>query len=451
MKRRLKQKLTVWQLLVIGFLVIVLVGALLLTLPCATESGETTPFVDALFTATSATCVTGLVVYDTAVHWSLMGELVILTMIQIGGLGFMTLITFIMRLIGLTPGLYTRETLLRATGGDNFQNVLPLLKRVLTGTLLFEFLGAALLSVRFISDFGVGRGIYMSVWHSISAFCNAGFDIMGSESAQFVSLTNYATDSLVVLVISALIIIGGLGFCVWSDLVDNGFRWHRLRLHTKVALTVTLLFLVLSTVLFFAFESGNSALEGMSVGEKLLVAFFNATTPRTAGFNIIPMESLSSAGFLLTLLLMFVGGNSGSTAGGIKLTTFAVIIMGMVSTFRGKRDINIGRRRITEDTVHQALTITVSCFALVFVGAVIICAAEPATVTPNQVVFETVSAMGTVGLSLGLTPVLSCVSKIVLMCLMFAGRVGILTLALALMENKEVNDVRNPVENILIG
>lgn len=454
MKLKSKAKLTVWQFLALGYLVVIVAGSLLLMLPFATRDGQSTSYVNALFTATSATCVTGLVPYDTNIHWTLFGQIVILFLIQTGGLGFMTFVSLVFSAIGRNLGLYERKALMLSEGEHRLSGVRRLVRRIALGTAVVESAGALLLCIRFIPDFGVGKGIYYSVWHSISAFCNAGFDLMGGVFAdeQFVSLTRYATDPLVSLTIAFLIIIGGLGFCVWSDIVDAKCNVKKFRLYTKVVLLVNTLFLVVSTVLFFFFEHSNPTYENFTLGEKWLVSFFNATTPRTAGFNTVDLTSLSDSGYLLTVILMFVGGSSGSTAGGIKINTLAVIVMGMISVFRGKKDIDIGKKRIDFSLVSQALAVFVSCLILVITATLIICAIEPDEIAPfRSVLFEVVSALGTVGLSLSLTPVLSTASKCILILLMYAGRVGILTLALALGESRKASETKKPLDTLLIG
>ena len=454
MKLKSKAKLTVWQFLALGYLVVIVAGSLLLMLPFATRDGQSTSYVNALFTATSATCVTGLVPYDTNIHWTLFGQIVILFLIQTGGLGFMTFVSIVFSAIGRNLGLYERKALMLSEGEHRLSGVRRLVRRIALGTTVVESAGALLLCIRFIPDFGVGKGIYYSVWHSISAFCNAGFDLMGGVFAdeQFVSLTRYATDPLVSLTIAFLIIVGGLGFCVWSDIIDAKCNVKKFRLYTKVVLSVNTLFLVVSTVLFFFFERSNPTYENFTLGEKWLVSFFNATTPRTAGFNTVDLTSLSDSGYLLTVILMFVGGSSGSTAGGIKINTLAVIVMGMISVFRGKKDIDIGKKRIDFSLVSQALAVFVSCLILVITATLIICAIEPDEIAPfRSVLFEVVSALGTVGLSLSLTPVLSTASKCILILLMYAGRVGILTLALALGESRTASETKKPLDSMLIG
>lgn len=454
MKLKVKAKMTVWQFLSLGYLIVILTGSLLLMLPFATRDGQSTSYVNALFTATSATCVTGLVPYDTNTHWTLFGQIVILCLIQTGGLGFMTFVSVVFSALRRNLGLYERKVLMQSAGEEQLSGIRRLVRRIFIGTAIFEGTGAVLLAFRFIPDFGAAKGIYYAIWHSISAFCNAGFDLMGGNfgDGKFVSLTHYATDPLVSLTIAFLIIIGGLGFCVWSDIINTRCNVKKFRLYTKVVLLVNIVLLLVSTVLFLVFERNNPNYDNFSFGEKLLVSFFNATTPRTAGFNTVDLTSLSDSGYLLTVMLMFVGGSSGSTAGGIKTSTLAVILMGILSVFRGRKDIEIGKKRVDYSMVSQALAIFVSCLILVMTATLIICAIEPDSIASfRSVLFEAVSALGTVGLSLSLTPILSTASKCILILLMYAGRVGILTLALALGESRKPPETKKPLDSLLIG
>lgn len=449
MKKR-KFRLSVWQFLAIGYLIVILVGSVLLILPFATVEGEHTSYVKALFTATSATCVTGLAPYATGTHWTLYGQIVILLLIQLGGLGFMTFVASLLLLFGRDMGIDSRRALMTSAGGEKLYGLKFLVRRIIIGSAIFELLGAVLLSVQFVPDFGWATGIYYAVFHSVSAFCNAGFDLLATIGSS--SLSAYATNPLVCLTICGLIIIGGLGFCVWGDVLRCRFRFSRFQLNTKVIIVTTLILLALPTFMFLGFEWHNASYEGYNFWEKLLVSFFSATTPRTAGFITTDPSTLSDSGYLLTLMLMFIGGSSGSTAGGLKVGTFAVIIMGMVGVFRGHRDINIGKRRIEYSLLSQALAILMACLMCVLTATLIICAIDPAEGVHFQtVLYECVSAMGTVGLSMDLTATLSTGSLIILMVLMYAGRVGILTLALALAKGRKAPDVRYPVDTLLIG
>ncbi len=454
MKVKRKFKLSTWQFLALGYLGVITLGALLLMLPFATAEGESTTLLGAFFTSTSATCVTGLVTYDTGTHWALFGQIVIICLIQLGGLGFMTVVSTIFRLIGRSMGLYSSKAMLVSSGAANRNDVRRLFYHILIGTGIFEGLGTILLAIRFVPQFGMGRGIYFAVWHSVSAFCNAGFDLMGGvfDGEKFVSFTHYATDPLVTLTISGLIIIGGLGFCVWEDIVTKRFRYKKFTLHTKLVLAVTVGLLLISTLLFLVFERDGINAE-YSPGNKLLISFFNAVTPRTAGMNTVDLNALSDSGYMLTMILMFIGGSSASTAGGIKITTVFVILAGIFAVFRGKQDIELGNKRLSHTLVHQALAVFVSCLVFVLVAAITICAIESHNfdITAREVLFETFSAMGTVGLTLGITPALLPASKIILMILMYAGRVGILTIALAFGEKRDTRNTKRPLDSILIG
>ena len=446
MKRKFKFKLSVWQLLALGYLIVIFLGSVLLILPPATANGEKTTYLNALFTATSATCVTGLTPYDVGTHWSLFGQIVILLLIQTGGLGFMTFVSTIFILFKRL-GLYERKALMTAAGGKQLNGVYALIKRIFIGTAIFEILGACLLSIRFCQDFGAARGVYFAIWHSISAFCNAGFDLMGAVGGA--SLSAYAADPLVSITICSLIILGGVGFCVWGDVIECRFNWKKYQLNTKVIILVSIVLGTASTWLFLLFEWNNDCYEGYNFGQKLLCSFFNAITPRTAGFYTTPPETLSDSGYLMTLILMFIGGSSGSTAGGIKVGTFAVILMGMISVFRGRKDINIGKKRIDSSLLSQALAIFAACLMMSMTATLIMCAVDG--VDFKDALFECVSALGTVGISLNETAHIGIASRIILIILMYAGRAGILTLALALGEKRTASEVRKPIDTLLIG
>ena len=450
MKRKSKFKLSVWQILALAYLGGTVLGSILLILPFATKSGQHTTYLNALFTSASATCITGLAVYDTATHWTLFGQLTILFLVQMSGLGFMTLVSAAFLVFKHGMGFGSRNAFMVDSRGKMY-GLGKLLKRIVIGTLLCETVGALLLMIRFIPDFGAGKGIYFSIWHSISAFCNAGFDLTGTADAKFVSLTAYAADPVVSLTIGALVILGGLGFCVWGDVLDCKFNFKKFQLNTKVVLTVNVTLIVASMLLYLLFERNNPSYAGFNFGEKLLASLFNAITPRSAGFATTDFATLSDSGTLLTIVLMFIGGGSGSTAGGIRVGTFAVIVMGMLSVFRGMRDINIGKKRIEYSLLSQALAILTACLMILTIAILIICAVEPPETSLSAVVFESVSALSNAGLSQSLTPQLCAASRIILIFLMYAGRVGILTLALALGEKRTAAAIRKPVDTLLIG
>lgn len=447
-KLRIKKKLSVWRYLALGYFIIIAAGSVLLILPFATKSGQTTNYLNALFTSVSATCVTGLVPYDTGLHWSGFGQAVILALIQLGGLGFTTFVSVLLMMRGKGLGIYERKIAMQ-TYGENFGGAGRLIKRIVLGSLSAELVGACLLCIRFVPDFG-GLGVWYAVFHSVSAFCNAGFDLMGGAFGQeFVSLSNYAGDPVICIVIPVLIILGGLGFCVWGDVIDCKFNFKKFRLFTKVVLISSLVLIFGGTALYLLFERNNPEYAAFHFGQKLLCSFFHSATARTAGFSVTDPSSFSDSGYLLTLVLMFIGGSSGSTAGGIKMSTFAVILMGMFAAFGGKRDVNIGNRRLDSALVGQALAIFFSYLSLVILSTLVICAAESAGF--QETLYESVSALGTVGLSMSLTPQLHWFSKIILMLLMYTGRVGVLTLAAALASRKSRVSVRKPEESLFIG
>ena len=449
MKMR-KRKISVWQTLALGYLVVILTGSVLLILPFATAEGETTSYLGALFTSTSATCVTGLSPYHTGSHWSLFGQIVILCLIQMGGLGFMTFVTAILLIFRRGMGLGSRQTLLASAGGGKLAGLSTLVKRIVIGSALFEVAGAVALSFRFVPDFGLARGIYYSIFHSVSAFCNAGFDLLSFEG--FGSLSYYALDPLVSITVCILIVLGGLGFCVWGDVIDCRLHFKKFQLNTKVVLIVSGILIVVATAMFLGFEWNNKAYAGYNFWQKLLLSFFNAVTPRTAGFYTTDPSALSESGYLLTVVLMFIGGSSGSTAGGLKVGTFGIIIMGMVGVFRGQRDLNIGKKRIEYSLVSQSLAIFAALLMILVTSTLAICAIEHSSLaTFEAVLYECASAICTVGLSMNLTSQLSATSQIILIILMYAGRVGILTLALALAKKSKDPEIRYPVDTLLIG
>ena len=443
---RIKKKPSAAQVMAFGFAAIILLGGLLLMLPVCNRSGQSIPFLNALFTSTSATCVTGLVVYDTYTQFTFWGQFVILLLIEIGGLGFMTVALLFSMALGRRIGLKERSLLAETVSAMQIGGVVRLLRHVLLGTLFFEGAGAALLSFRFIPEFGLARGIWYGVFHAVSAFCNAGFDLMGVR-APFSSLTGYAGDPLVILTIASLIIIGGLGFIVWDDLRACGRHWRRYALHTKVVLACTGALILGGTLLMLLLEHGAS-LAGLRDGKRLLAAFFQAVTPRTAGFNSVDLARLGHGGRLLITLLMFVGASPGSTAGGVKTTTLAVVLASLSSYLRGRRDVNLFHYQIEPQVVRRAYC-SMTLYTLLILGGSFVLTAQGAAA--ERAVFETVSAIGTVGLSLGLTPFLPALSRLALILLMYAGRVGSLSVFMAVTEARQPDILQNPVGKITIG
>ncbi|MGN8913752.1 TrkH family potassium uptake protein [Anaerofustis butyriciformans] len=444
----LKRKLTYTQIIALGFFLIILTGGILLTLPISSRSGEFTPFLNAIFTATSATCVTGLVVYDTFTHWSLFGQIVIICMIQIGGIGFMTIITMLSIFLKRKIGLNERKLLMQSAGSIQIGGVVALILRIIKGTIFFEGIGAILLSIRFIPEMGFLRGIYNAVFHAVSAFCNAGFDLMG-RFEKFSSLTRYSDDILVNLTIMSLIVIGGIGFIVWSDIIKFKFNFKKYELHSKIVLTATASLIIVGALVFFIFESQNGVLANSSVKESILVSLFQSVTPRTAGFNTINWADITQGTSLFTIFLMLVGGSPGSTAGGMKTTTLVVLIMSAVASSRQQNGITIFKRKLDGETVKQASAVFTLYFMGFLIGSMLLCYFEISSAL--AIMFEVSSAIGTVGSSMGLTTTLCSASKVVIIILMYAGRVGALTLMLTLSAKKKTAPIERPTEKILVG
>ncbi len=435
------------QIIALSFVGIILVGTLLLLLPFSTRQGESTSLLDAAFTAVSATCVTGLIVHDTFLHWTLFGQLVILAMIQLGGLGLMAFSVTFSLLLRRRIGLKERGILQESVNTLQIGGIVKLVRRMLLGTLLFEGVGALLLSIRFVGDFGIGKGLYYGVFHSVSAFCNGGFDLMGVRERGS-SMTYYAGDPLVNLTLIALILIGGIGFLVWDDLLKNKWHFRRFRLHTKLVLSMSALLLFGGAALFYVLER-NGILAGEPVGKQILLSLFQSATTRTAGFNTADTAALGDGTKLWMAMLMFVGGNPGSTAGGIKTTTLAVLLIYLRSTLRRTKGAEIFGRRLEEDVVKRAAAILTLSLVLDLFGTLILTALEQLPLA--DVLFEVVSALGTVGISVGITGGLKAVSKLILMLLMYCGRMGSLTFALIFTENRQTSPAQKPTERIPVG
>ncbi|MBS7299124.1 MAG: Trk family potassium uptake protein [Eubacteriales bacterium] len=411
-------------------------------LPISSTSGNMTPFSDALFTSTSAVCVTGLVVHDTATHWSMFGQLVILLMIQIGGLGIVTLSVAMAMLAGRKIGLMQRSTLQDAISAPKVGGIVKLTGFILKTTFLIEFVGAILLSTVFCREFSV-KGIWLGIFHSVSAFCNAGFDLMGTKTP-FSSLTSYSAQPLINAVIMLLIIIGGIGFLVWEDIKTNKHHIKKYRMQTKVVLSATLFLIMLPSIYFYYAEFNE-----LPLNERILNSMFQSVTPRTAGFNTADLTKISGIGQAITIILMLIGGSPGSTAGGMKTTTAAVLIFSAISVFRKKDDVECFGRRIADSTLKNAAAILLMYLLLFLTGGLIISGIE--NLPLMDCLFESASAIGTVGLTLGITPTLGTVSRIVLIGLMFFGRVGGLTLIFAALSNKQHNISKKPQERITVG
>ena len=446
---KLKRKFSQTRIIAMGYISVIIIGTLLLMLPFASQSGESAGFVTALFTAVSSSCVTGLVVADTATSWTLFGQIVIICLIQVGGLGFMTIATMFSMLLKKKMGLRAREVMVESINTEHIGGIMNLTRKIIAGTAIFEGAGALLLATRFIPRFGWGKGIWYSVFHSISAFCNAGFDLMGAYYGKYCSFVEFSDDWVVMLTLCALIIIGGIGFLVWDDISKKKLKFRRYQLHTKIVLTVTAILLVIPTVLFFIFER-NFTNEGLGFGDSLLNAVFDSVTARTAGFNSTDTAVLSPASKILTVFLMFIGGSPGSTAGGIKTTTLAVIAM---STFNGithRQSKGIFGRRLEKDAIHKASSVVFTNMSLAIFGIIALLAIQP-SLDIGDVIFECASAIGTVGMTTGITRDLATASRLIIAFLMFCGRVGSVSFALALMEKKAAPPIKNPREKITIG
>lgn len=445
--RRIHSKLTQTQMIVVGFMLIILTGSLLLMLPWASRSHEVTPFLDTLFTATSASCVTGLVVVDTWSHWSMFGQVIILILIQVGGMGFMTLGVFMAILLRRRIGLKTRGVLQESINSLQIGGIVKLAKKIIQGTVFFESVGALILMYRFIPKVGMARGIWYGIFHSVSAFCNAGFDLMGYMEP-YESLCGYAGDWLVNLTIMSLIVIGGIGFFVWDDIATKKLKVHRYTLHTKLVLMTTLA-LIIGGALFFFFTEQSNVLRNMPFAERIWASFFQSVTARTAGFNTVDTGALTEGSKFVTILLMFVGGSPGSTAGGIKTTTLIVLLVCVRSNMRQEKGYNILDRRLDEEVVRKACTVMCTNLLLMLTATIVMLVLQPFVLT--DVLFETASAIGTVGMTTGITRSICSISKAVLIFLMYCGRIGSLTFALSLRGNKHEPAVKQPVEQVMIG
>ncbi|HHY46620.1 MAG TPA: Trk family potassium uptake protein [Firmicutes bacterium] len=441
----LARQLTPPQALILGFAGLILAGAVLLSLPAASRDGQSVGFLTALFTATSAVCVTGLVVVDTHDTYSLFGQIVTLVLLQAGGLGIMTLSTFALVALGRRVSLKGRLLIQEAMNQLTLEGMVRLVRNVIIATVLVEGAGALVLAIRFVPQFGLAKGLYYSTYHAVSAFCNAGFDLLGG----FRSLTGYVKDPLVSLTIASLIIIGGLGFSVLVDIVQYRCTRH-LHLHTKVVIATTAILILTGTLALLGLEYSNPATLGrLSFPDKLLAAYFQAVTPRTAGFSTINIGQMRPATLLLVIILMFIGASPGSTGGGIKTSTFATLLLAVRSVITGKADVEIFGRRLPMTAVVRALSVAMISLAIVLCGTMILAVTEGRSLT--EVLFEVTSAFGTVGLSMGITPTLSSIGRIVIIMIMFAGRVGPLSIAVAVAQRQQANGVRFPEERVMIG
>ena len=438
-----KRRLSSFQIIILGFAGVILLGALLLMLPISATARCVTPFHEALFTATSAVCVTGLVVQDTGSYWSVFGQAVILTLIQIGGLGVVTVAASFALLSGRRISLMQRSIMQDAISAPKVGGIVRLTRFILRGTFLIELIGALAMLPVFCRDYG-WRGIWMAVFHSISAFCNAGFDILGTNNNLYPSLTGYVQNPVINITIMLLIITGGIGFLTWDDICENKLHFHRYRMQSKVIVIVTLVLIVLPALFFFFADFG-----ALPLGERIQAALFQSVTPRTAGFNTVDLSAMSGASLGVMILLMLIGGSPGSTAGGMKTTTLAVLLANAAATFRRRDSAQFFGRRLDCGAVKTAATILTMYLALFFGGGIFISVYE--NLPLSSCLYEAASAVGTVGLTLGITPQLHIPSQMVLIALMYLGRVGGLTLIYAALSGKKISNAKLPLEEITVG
>ena len=446
-KQKKHLKMSHVQIIALGFFLIIMAGTLLLMLPAATKNGQGASFLDALFTATSASCVTGLVVQDTSTYWSGFGQAAILLMIQIGGLGFMTIATMFFMLLKRRVHLRGRELLTESINGNQVGGIMKLAKKILIGTFLIEGIGAMILMIRVVPLYGK-QGVWMSVFHSVSAFCNGGFDLMGEHTGVYSSLTAFADDWLVNSVIMFLIVIGGVGFVVWDDMLTHKWHLKRYHLHSKIVLYMTNV-LIFGGALLFYFVERNATGAGMSAGNQILTSLFDSITARTAGFNTVDTAALSDAGKLITIALMFIGGSPGSTAGGVKTTTIMVLMLYSFSYMRKDRGTSVFGRSLEEDALRKASAVFFTNLMLALGVTIIISSIQSFPML--DLMFETFSAIGTVGMSTGLTRELHDISRVLIIFLMYCGRVGSLSFANALAGRRKTVPVKDAVEKITIG
>ena len=442
-KQNKRRSITSFRIIILSFLALILIGTVLLMLPISSREHCVTSLSDALFTSVSATCVTGLVVKDTATYWSLFGQGVILVLIQIGGMGVITIGLAVMRASGMKIGLRHRSIMQESISAPNVGGMVRLTGFILKTAIIIELTGAVVLFPVFCNDFGVAKGIWYSLFHSVSAFCNAGFDLLGVRKP-FSSLTTYSGHIYVNCVIMLLIVFGGIGFLVWSDIKTHKHKIKRYSLQSKIVLFTTLILIVLPALYFFFAEYGN-----LRLPDRIISSFFQSVTTRTAGFNTQDLSEMNESGSMIMIVLMLIGGSPSSTAGGMKTVTFAVLCLSAITVFSRKKDVQCFKRRISDETVRSAGVVFFMYLVLFFSSGMIISIAEGLPLI--SCLFETSSAIGTVGLSLGITTELSMLSRIILMFLMFFGRVGGLTLIYAALPSSNSKNSRLPLERISIG
>ena len=447
MLEKLREKFTYTQTIVLSFALLTLIGAALLTLPISSRSGEMTPILNTIFTSTSAISGAGLVLYDTYTHWSLFGKIVILLLMQIGNLGFIIVLSMFSLFLRKRIGIYERRILMQSEGTLRLSGVVKLLKRIFLITFFTEFIGAVILAFRFCPEFGIVRGIGFSIFHSVSAFCNAGFDLMGINTP-FSSIMAYNSDYLVCITLMVLVIIGGLGFLVWDDMINHKLDFKNYSLHSKLVFATNFVLFFGGALLFMIFEDKN-LLEGLPIGQKVLKALFLSVSPRNTGFTILDCSQFTAGSELLTDILMFIGGGSASTAGGIKVTTIAVLFVFTIAAARNNTHPQVFKRSIPTEVLKQAVAILVIYLSATIAATIVICTIDGFSITDT--LFEVVSAISTSGLSKGITLELSGISKLVIIALMFGGRVGGLTLFLTFAEKKVNEPIDRPKENVIVG
>ncbi len=447
MTEKKNYSLTYPKIVAVGFALIIIIGAVLLTLPISSKHGSAA-FMDALFTSASATCITGLVPFDTFSNWSVFGQIVILCLIQIGGLGFITVLSLFVNVFRKRMSLKYKMLLKESVGSLRLADVKTLVKTVIVFTASCELAGAVILAVRFVPLTDVRRGIYMAVFTSVSAFCNAGFDLMGMFSPSS-SLVTVNHDPIIILTVSVLIIFGGIGFIVWQDLKNKKFRLKSLSVHSKLVLVTTGILLLSGTLLFFLLEY-NYTFKEMGFGQKLLNAFFCGVTPRTAGFNSVEIGEMNPLSRMLTTILMFIGGSSGSTAGGVKTTTVAVLVLCVAANLRNREEITVFNNRISLDTVKKAVAVSVTNLFEIFIAVILISFVQ-SNLALSDVLFECTSAMGTVGITTGITPVLNSASQLVIIILMYIGRLTSLIFALSFVVTKPKTTAKKPKGEFMVG
>lgn len=447
--RAFRQNMNPTRIVVISYAAIILTGALLLSLPVASRTGQSPGLLTTLFTATSATCVTGLVVVDTWAAWTLFGQVVILLMIQMGGLGFMTVITLVSFALRRRIGLSERLLIVSTLNLNDMDGVVRVVRHALIGTFSMEAAGAVILSLRFIPQFGILKGIWRGIFHSVSAFCNAGFDLMGTQGP-YSSLTHYSADPVVLVTVACLVVIGGLGFFVWEDIINHR-HWKALSFYSKMVMGITAVLILGGAVFLFFVEYNNpDTLGNMPLWEKIMNALFQSITLRTAGFNTLNQASLRDSSMVMCIVFMFIGGSSGSTAGGIKTVTAGILILAVRAGLRGSDEVTIRGRAISARRVMDAMTLAMTAAIMLVASAMVVSLVEPVSYLSSA--FEVASAMGTVGLSTGITTSLSGFSKVLIICLMYLGRVGMLSFSFAFMANKtRSGKIKHPTFNIMIG